>query len=189
MSQSKFLRVAAAILLWLSQYSAFAQAPAPSSPRLVFTRAEPVEQSLLVRDERMKVMNLKMWFKNEGQSAARLLSIGIMPALTDKVLTAAEEEEDFAVATTQWSVKLDGEVKPGQTAAFASQNGVDDEGWAAFQAKQKYLYSFVTLRYSWEKSDGQGDIVTETCVRFKDGDVNSVENCQAGHNQVRERGK
>ena len=88
-------------------------------------------------------MNLKLWFKNEGQAPARLLTLGTMPVLTDKILTPAEEENYFKVAATQWSVKIDGDVQPGQTISFASQNGIDDPGWTEFQAKRKYLYSFL----------------------------------------------
>ncbi len=111
--------------------------------KLVFTRVEQIKRPLLIRDQRLELMNLNLWFRNEGQVAARLLAVGTMPLLTDKILTPAEEENYFNVAATQWSVKLDGEVEPGQTVSFASQNGIDDEGWAEFQAKRKYLYAFL----------------------------------------------
>jgi hypothetical protein len=157
--------------------------------RLVFTNIEAVQQSLLIRDQRLELTNLKMWFKNEGQSAARLVALGTMPVLTDKILTPAEEENYFDVAASQWSIKLDGEVQPGQTASFASQNGIDDQGWAEFQAKQKYLYSFLAVSYRTENSNSQNEIVTETCVWFQNADIKRVNYCQSGHNQAFLRGK
>jgi hypothetical protein len=158
--------------------------PTTLDAKLVFIRAEPIQQSLLIRDQRLELMNLNLWFRNEGQAAARLLTLGTMPLLTDKILTPAEEENYFNVAATQWSVKLDGEVEPGQTVSFASQNGIDDEGWSEFQAKRKYLYSFLAVTYRSKDSDAQNEIITETCVWFQNGDTNTVNDCQSNHNQA-----
>jgi hypothetical protein len=157
--------------------------------KLVFTRSEPIQQSLLIRDQRLELMNLKLWFKNEGQAPARLLTLGTMPVLTDKILTQDEEEYYLNVAARQWSIKLDGKVQPGQTAFFTSQNGIDDEGWSEFQAKRKYLYSFLTLTYRAENSASQDEVVTETCIWFQNADVSTVNTCQSGHNKVFPRGK
>jgi hypothetical protein len=156
---------------------------------LVFTHAEPVQQPLLIRDERLELVNLKLWFKNEGQAPARLLTLGTMPVLTDKILTQDEEENYLDVAAKQWSIKLDGEVQPGQTAFFTSQNGIDDQGWAEFQAKRKYLYSFLTVTYRAENSASRGEVVTETCVWFQNADVSTANTCRSGHNQATLRGK
>jgi hypothetical protein len=131
-----------------------ARTPGALSAKLVFTHVEPVQQPLLIRDQRLELMNLKLWFKNEGQAPARLLTLGTMPVLTDKILTPAEEENYFKIAATQWSVKIDGDVQPGQTISFASQNGIDDPGWTEFQAKRKYLYSFLSVSYRAEGSGG-----------------------------------
>jgi len=187
MPLSRVLNAVAAIVMWSCAHGAAAQ-PARSGARLVFTRAEPVEQSVQVRDEKYKVMNLKLWFRNDGTSAARLHSIAIMPLLTDKLLTAAEEDSDFSVAAAQWSIIVNGEVKPGESASFASRSGVDDEGWTAFQTNRKYLYSFLTLSYASEGSEHPGETLTEMCVWFQNGDIRTVNECQSGHNQVRESG-
>jgi hypothetical protein len=157
--------------------------------KLVFTHAEPIHQSLLIRDQRLELMNISLWFKNEGPAPARLLTLGTMPVLTGKVLTPDEEENYLDVAARQWSIKLDGEVQPGQTTFFTSQNGIDDQGWTEFQAKRKYLYSFLTLTYRAEKSANQNVIVTETCIWFQNADVSTANKCQSGHNQVSPRGK
>jgi hypothetical protein len=157
--------------------------------KLVFTHAEPVQQSLLIRDQRLDLTNLKLWFKNDGQAPARLLTLGTMPVLTDKILTPGQEENYLGFAARQWSVKLDGEVQPGQSAFFTSQNGIDDEGWSEFQAKRKYLYSFLTMTYRAENSASQNEIVTETCVWFQNASVSTVNKCQSDHNRVFPRGK
>lgn len=185
MPLSKALTAAPAIMLCFYQYSAFAQTRTPSSARLIFTHAEPIEQSVQVRDEKYKLVNLKMWFKNDGQSTARLHTIAIMPVLTDKVLTAAQEDNEFSFAATQWSVVFNGEVKPGQTVALSSQNGVDDQGWTDFQANRKYLYSFLSLSYISEDLGAQDETVTELCIWFQNGDVKTVNACQSDHNRVR----
>jgi hypothetical protein len=187
MPLSNVLKAVVAAVLCSCSYGAVAQ-PAPSGARLIFTRAEPIEQSVQVRDEKYKVMNLKLWFRNDGRSMARLHSIAIMPLLTDKLLTAAEEDNDFRVAATQWSIIVNGEVKPGESASFASRNGVDDEGWTEFQANKKYLYSFVTLSYGSEGSKSPDETLTEMCVWFQNGDIKTVNECQSGHNQVRKSG-
>jgi hypothetical protein len=158
--------------------------PAALSAKLVFTHVEPVQQPLLIRDQRLELMNLKLWFKNEGQAPARLLNLGTMPVLTDKILTPAEEENYFKVAATQWSVKIAGDVQPGQTISFASQNGIDDPGWTEFQAKRKYLYSFLSVSYRAEDSRGPKDIVTEACVWFQNADTKTVNDCQSNHNRA-----
>jgi hypothetical protein len=157
--------------------------------KLVFTHAESVQQSLLIRDQRLQLMNIRLWFENEGPAPARLLRLGTMPLLTDKILTQDEEENYLDVAARQWSIKLDGAVQPGQTAFFTNQNGIDDEGWTEFQAKRKYLYSFLTLTYRAENSGNQNEIVTETCIWFQNADVSTANKCQSGHNQVSPRGK
>jgi hypothetical protein len=157
---------------------------ATSGAKLVFTHVEPIKQPLLIRDQRSELTNLNLWFRNEGQAAARLLTLGTMPLLTDKILTPDEEENYFNIAATQWSVKLDGEVAPGQTVSFASQNGIDDEGWSEFQVKRKYLYSFLAVTYRSKDSDAQNEIITETCVWFQNGDTNTVNDCQSNHNQA-----
>ncbi len=72
--------------------------PAALNAKLVFTHAEPFQQPLLIRDQRLELTNLKLWFKNEGQAPARLLTLGTMPVLTDKILSPAEEEEFFKAA-------------------------------------------------------------------------------------------
>jgi hypothetical protein len=112
-----------------------------------------------------------------------------MPVLTDKILTPDQEENYLGFAARQWSVKLDGEVQPGQSAFFTSQNGIDDEGWSEFQAKRKYLYSFLTVTYRAENSASQNEIATETCVWFQNADVSAANACQSGHNRVFARGK
>jgi hypothetical protein len=202
MLRSKIIGIAAASLLCCAEYSAFAQ-PAPDKPekvdettkpmalgaKLVFIRAESFDQSLLIRDQRLELTNLRMWFKNEGPSPARLLTLGAMLVLTDKILTREEEESEFNVAARQWSIQLDGEVKPGQTASFASQNGIDDEGWGEFQAKRKYLYSFLAVTYRAEDTDNEKEIVTEACLWFRNADVKALNSCQADHNRVVEREK
>ncbi len=157
--------------------------------KLVFTHVEPIQQSLLIRDQRLELMNLRLWFKNEGQEPARLLTLGTMPVLADKVLTPEEEENYLDVAEKQWSTKLDGEVQPGQSTFFTSQNGIDDEGWSEFQAKRKYLYSFLAVTYKVENSASQNEIVTETCIWLQNADVSTVNKCQSGHNRAALRGK
>jgi hypothetical protein len=202
MLRSKIIGIAAASLLCCAEYSASAQ-PAPDNPnnvdettkpttlgaKLVFTRAETFEQSLLIRDQALELTNLKMWFKNEGRSPARLLTLGTTLLLTDKILTPEEEENEFNIAARRWSIQLDGEVKPGETASFASQNGIDDEGWAEFQAKRKYLYSFLAVTYRPEGTDSEREIVTEACVWFRNADVKAANSCQADHNRTVEREK
>jgi hypothetical protein len=158
--------------------------PAALNAKLVFTHAEPFQQPLLIRDQRLELTNLKLWFKNEGHAPARLLTLGTMPILTDKILSLAEEEEFFKAASTQWSVKIDGDVQPGQTVSFASQNGIDDPGWTEFQAKRKYLYSFLAVSYTAGTSGGQKDIVTETCVWFQNADTKTANDCQSNHNRA-----
>ena len=199
MPPSRVLRLAAVTVLFWGAYEHIAVGqPAQSSSKqadgnikvatsgakLVFTRAEPIQQPLLIRDQRLELMNLNLWFRNEGQAAARLVTLGTMLLLTDKILTAAEEENYFNIAATRWAVKLDGEVEPGQPVAFASQSGIDDVGWAEFQAKRKYLYSFMAVTYSSKDSGAQNEIITETCVWFQGGDTNSVNDCQSDHNQA-----
>ena len=196
---SKVLRLAAATMLCCGAYGEIAAAQpaqdnskpavettksAALSAKLVFTHAEPFQQPLLIRDQRLELTNLKLWFKNEGQAPARLLTLGTMPILTDKILSPAEEEEFFKAASTQWSVKIDGDVQPGQTVSFASQNGIDDPGWTEFQAKHKYLYSFLAVSYTAGASAGQKDIVTETCVWFRNADTKTVNDCQSNHNRA-----
>ncbi len=163
--------------------------PVAPSAKLVFTHAEPFLQPLLIRDQRLELTNLKLWFKNEGQEPARLLTLGTMPVLTDKILTPAEEDEFFKVAATRWSVKIDGAVEPGQIISFASQNGIDDEGWAEFQAKRKYLYAFLAVTYRAEDASGPKEIVTETCVWFENADTKTVNDCQSNHNLAVLRGQ
>jgi hypothetical protein len=158
--------------------------PAALSAKLVFTHAESFQQPLLIRDQRLELTNLKLWFKNEGQAPARLLTLGTMPVLTDKILTSAEEEDYFKTAATQWSVKIDGDVQPGQTISFASQNGIDDPGWTEFQAKRKYLYSFLAVTYRAEDASSHKEIVTETCVWFRNADTKTVNDCQSNHNRA-----
>jgi hypothetical protein len=187
MPLSRVLKAVVVIVLCLCSHGAVAQ-PAPPGARLVFSHAEPVEQSVQVRDEKYRVMNLKLWFRNDGRSTARLHTIAIMPLLTAKLLTPAEEDNDFGVAATQWSIVVNGEVKPGESASFASRNGVDDEGWTEFQAARKYLYSFLTLSYGSEGSKSQDETLTEMCVWFQNGDIKTLNECQSGHNQVRRKG-
>ena len=140
------LRVLVAGLVWCcSGYVAFAQ-PAPASSndanpptpaaRLIFVRADPIEQEIQIRDDKVKVVNLKMWFKNEGQSPARLLSVAVSQILTDKRLTPTEEENYFLSAREGSSIKLNGVVEPAQMTSFVSQAGVEEQGWADFLASE-----------------------------------------------------
>jgi hypothetical protein len=158
--------------------------PAALSAKLVFTHAEPFQQPLLIRDQRLELTNLKLWFQNEGQAPARLLTLGTMPVLTDKILSPAEEQDYFEIAATQWSIKITGDVQPGQTISFASQNGIDDPGWTEFQAKRKYLYSFLAVTYGTEDASSHKEIVTETCVWFRNADTKTVNDCQSDHNRA-----
>lgn len=202
MLRSKIIAIAAAGLLCCAEYSAVAQAasdkpetadettePITLGAKLVFTHAESFEQPLLIRDQRLELTNLKMWFKNDGRSPARLMRLGTTLVLTDKILTREEEENGFAIAAKQWSIPLEGEVKPGESASFASQNGIDDEGWAEFQAKRKRLYSFLAVTYRADDADGGKEIVTEACVWFQNADVKTANSCQTDHNRVVEREK
>jgi hypothetical protein len=202
MLRSKTIGIAVASLLCCAENNAFAQSrsdkpekvdeaakPMTLGAKLVFTQVESFEQFLLIRDQRLELTNLKMWFKNEGQSPARLLRLGTTLVLTDKILTREEEENEFNIAAKQWSFPLDGEVEPGQTASFASQNGIDDEGWAELQAKRKYLYSFLAVTYRAEGADSEKEVVTEACVWFRNADLKPVNSCEADHNRVVEREK
>ncbi len=202
MLRSKIIGIALAGLLCCAEYNALAEAasdkaetadesakPNAVGAKLVFTHVETFRQPLLIRDQRLELTNLKMWFQNEGQSPARLMRLGTTLVLTNKILTPEEEENEFNIAAKQWSIPLEGEVKPGQTASFASQNGIDDEGWAEFQAKRKYLYSFLAVTYRAEDADSGKEIVTEACVWFQDADVKAVNTCRAGHNRVVAREK
>jgi hypothetical protein len=202
MLRSKIIAIAAAGLLCFTEYNALAQAvsdkpetadettkPINLGAKLVFTHAESFEQPLLIRDQRLELTNLKMWFQNEGRSSARLMRLGTTLVLTDKILTGEEEENEFDIAAKRWSIPVEGEVKPGQTTSFASQNGIDDEGWTEFQAKRKYLYSFLAVSYRADEAEGGKDIVTEACVWFQNADVKAVSTCQADHNRVVEREK
>lgn len=202
MLRSKIIAIAAAGLLCCVEYNALAQAasdkpetadettkPPALGAKLVFTHAESFQQPLLIRDQRLELTNLKMWFQNEGRSPARLMRLGTTLVLTDKILTREEEESEFNIAAKQWSIPLEGEVKPGQTASFASQNGIDDEGWTEFQAKRKYLFSFLAVTYRAGGADSGKEIVTEACVWFRNADVKAANACQADHNRVVERDK
>lgn len=202
MLRSKIIAIAAAGLLCCGEYNAPTQAasdkpetadettkPPALGAKLVFTHAESFQQPLLIRDQRLELTNLKMWFQNEGRSPARLMRLGTTLVLTDRILTREEEESEFNIAAKQWSIPLEGEVKPGQTASFASQNGIDDEGWAEFQAKRKYLYSFLAVTYRADDADSGKEIVTEACVWFRNADVKAANACQADHNRVVERDK
>ena len=150
---SKVPRLTIFILIVLGWQSIAMAEPAassevdPSSARLVFTHVETGQQLLRIRDQRSELIALRMGFKNEGQAAARLLTLATTPVLTDHVLTAAEEENYFGTVAKRWSIKLNGEVEPGQNVFFAGQEGIDDASWAEFQAKRKYLYSFLTVSY------------------------------------------
>jgi hypothetical protein len=196
---SKVLRLATAAVIYWGAYGQIAVAqpaqnnskpadettkPAALSAELVFTHAEPFQQPLLIRDQRLELMNLRLWFKNEGQAPAHLLTLGTMPVLADKILTPTEEEEFFKVAATQWSVKIDGDVPAGQTISFSSQNGIDDPGWTEFQAKRKYLYSFLAVSYTAGASASQKEIVTETCIWFRNADTKTVNDCESNHNRA-----
>jgi hypothetical protein len=159
----------------------------PPGARLVFTHVETGQQLLRIRDQRSELTALRMAFKNEGEAAARLLTLATTPVLTDHILTAAEEEDYFSTVAKQWSIKLSGEVQPGQSIFFASQEGIDDASWAEFQAKRKYLYSFLTVSYA--NPDGADQIVTETCVWFENADIAKWNACQSGHNRIFQREK
>ena len=156
---------------------------------LVFTHAEPVKQTLQVRDERTELMNLKMWFKNEGKSAARLVSLGAMQVTTDKALTPPEEENYFLTAREEWSAKLDGAIQPGEAISFTSQGGIDEQDWSDFLAKRKRLYSFFNVSYRNEGSNSKDETETETCVWFQNGDVNRINSCKTDRNRVLTNGE
>ena len=141
-----------------------------------------------VAAEPLPAMEAVAWSVFPDEAAAEPVLQASNPLLTDKLLTAAEEDSDFSVAAAQWSIIVNGEVKPGESASFASRSGVDDEGWTAFQANRKYLYSFLTLSYASEGSEHPGETLTEMCVWFQNGDIRTVNECQSGHNQVRESG-
>jgi hypothetical protein len=187
-------RVLVAGLFWCcSGYAAFAEAaPAlskdadqtPRAARLIFVRAEPIKQEFQVRDDRVEVVNLKIWFKNEGRSTARLLSVGASQVPTGKRLTPAEEENDFLSAREGSSIKLNGVVEPGQMISFVSQAGVEEQAWADFLARRKYLYSFVSVAYRSEGSGPNDDIETETCVWFQNGDLDAIDTCKTDRNRV-----
>jgi hypothetical protein len=188
------VRILVAGLLWCCcGYAAFAQAApaaskdadqALSGPRLIFVRAEPIKQEFQVRDDKVEVASLKMWFKNEGRSTARLVSVAVSQVLTAQPLTPAEEENYFLSAREGSSITLSGAVEPGQMTAFVSQSGVEDEAWADFLAKRKYLYSFVSATYRGEGSDPKDDVETETCVWFQNGDLNAINPCKTDRNRV-----
>lgn len=184
---------AAALLLCCCAFAARAENPAnpgqDAGARLVFTHAEPVKQTLLVRDERADLTNLKLWFKNEGKSPARLVSLGAMQVMTNKALTPPEEENYFLTAREEWSAKLDGAVQPGQTVSFTSRGGIDDQDWSDFLAKRKRLYSFLDVSYRSEGSDSKDETETESCVWFQNGDVNAINSCKTDRNRVLTNGK
>jgi len=152
--------------------------------RLVFTHAEPFQQPVYIRGQQVDIANLKMWFKNEGQAPAHLLTVGAMSVLSDKPLTETQEENDLKAAATEWSVKASAVVEPGQGAFFAGQAGIDEVGWADFQAKRNFLYSFVTLSYRSGDSESGTEIVTEACVWFQSADIKTANPCESGHNRV-----
>jgi hypothetical protein len=186
---SSFKLVVAGLIFVCSGYTAFAEdaaAPSKDGARLIFVRAEPIEEELQIRDDKVKVVNLKMWFKNEGRSPAQLLSVGISHLVTDKRLEKPEEEHYFLSAIEGSSTKLSGVVEPGQMTSFISQSGAGEQGWADFLAKKKYLYSFISTAYRSEESSAKGDMETETCIWFENGDLNAVNLCKTDRNRVME---
>jgi len=186
------LAAATALFLCYCAFAALAETPAnreDAGARLVFMHAEPVKQTLQVRDERAELMNLKMWFKNEGKSPARLVSLGAMQVTTDKALTPPEEENYFLTAREEWSAKLDGTVQRGQTVSFTSRGGIDDQDWSDFLAKRKRLYSFFDVSYRSEGSDSKDETETETCVWFQNGDFNAINSCKTDRNRVLTNGQ
>jgi hypothetical protein len=138
---------------------------------------------------KLEGVSIKMWFKNEGQAAARVLALATMPALTDHILSASEEEDDFNRAVRDWSVKGGIDIEPGHDAPFASPDFLNKQQWAEFQAGTKYLYSFLTVSYVDADQDYGDEIVTESCIWFQNTGSNFWSYCQTPHNKTFRRTK
>jgi hypothetical protein len=187
--------LAPAVLWWcFGEHAALADSAAPPAKdsergaRLVFAGAEPIKQEFQVRDDQVEVMNLKVWFRNDGRAPAHLHSVAALQVLTEKRLTPAEEENYFLSAREGSSVKAEGLVAPGQKTSVTSQAGVDEQGWSDFLGKRKYLYSFVSVEYGRADSGSKDDTETESCVWFEGGNLNAVNPCKTDRNKVIESG-
>jgi hypothetical protein len=153
--------------------------PVASTARLVFKSIEPewfINQTL-------GSMTFGVWFKNEGQVAAQSPTVGIMPVLTDKIISRDEEETYLNMATTNGLFKSNGDVQPGHDVFFVRPSGLNEAELVDFQRKKKYLYVFSSVTYSSEGSN-QRIYVTETCLVFCNGDINVWNGCLSGHNKV-----
>jgi hypothetical protein len=113
-----------------------------SDARLVFNHIEPHDFNVNIGGVKLEGVSIRMWFKNEGQVTARVLVLATMPTLTDHILSASEEEDDFNRAVRDWFVKVSIDIDPGHDASFASPDFLTKQELAEFQAGGKYMYSF-----------------------------------------------
>jgi hypothetical protein len=176
----------AGFLAWRDEHDA-KPALIVNGAKMAFVRTEPERQDTQVEIDGEKQNNyaFRIWFRNVGALAAQPQSFNAMPMLSDKILSAQEEDTYFSMVTKQPKTSMnDNETQPNADGFYYGNYGVLSKAWDQFTNKQGYLYLFAVLTYRDDDLRGDKPISTDVCVYYSKGDLNAFRYCTSGHNKI-----
>jgi hypothetical protein len=155
-----------------------------AAAKMVFNRIEPLTQSTVAQNGDAFI-SYKVWYKNDGSLASNSFQFRAIPLIEDNVLSHDEEESFFDMLKRISPVDVVAEIQPGENAYFIPSAGYMQSAWDDFMQKRKPLfYLFSTLTYRDDNAQDQHSVTTESCLIFKNGNLNEWGYCATGHNKI-----